>query len=160
MKKSFSTLALSVGLVGALAPAALAQQGDPDNQFVRNRFTAVQDRQQVEFDPESVRVGSFLVASSLAGTARYNDNIFVQPGNTTGDTITLRRVGNVYTALKNGNPIGAGLTWTDSGNLLARDANHRLVGCGGATGVVGSHTMAAKEAPGLGSGGGAYPTAG
>ena len=44
----------------------------------------------------------------------------------TGDVLTLRRVGNVYTVFKNGNDIG--LTWTDSTNIVPRDSNHRLVG--------------------------------
>jgi len=87
MKKGLSTLALGIALAGTAAPAALAQQGDPANQFVRNRFTAVQDRQQPEFDPEAVRMGSFIVNSSVAAVARYNDNIFVRPNNQTGDTI-------------------------------------------------------------------------
>ena len=41
----------------------------------------------------------------------------------TGDRMTIRRVGNVYTGLLNGVPQ---VSWTDSGNLIPRDANHRL----------------------------------
>lgn len=87
MKTGLSTLALNIALAGTLAPAALAQQGDPANQFVRNRFTAVQDRQQPEFDPEAIRLGTFIVNSGVSAAARYNDNIFGQSTNTTGDTI-------------------------------------------------------------------------
>jgi hypothetical protein len=47
----------------------------------------------------------------------------------TGDTLTLRRVGNVYTGLRNGSAI-AGMTWTDSGTALPRDSARRIVGCG------------------------------
>ena len=45
---------------------------------------------------------------------------------TDGDKFTARRVGNVYTVLKNG--VSTGLIWTDSTNIIPRDANHRLVG--------------------------------
>lgn len=44
------------------------------------------------------------------------------------DTMTLRRVGNVYTAQKNGSNTGA--SWADAG-IVPRDSSHRLVGCGG-----------------------------
>jgi hypothetical protein len=48
----------------------------------------------------------------------------VQPD---GGTMTFRRIGNVYTGYLNG-VLVPGLTWTDSGNVIPRDANHRLVG--------------------------------
>lgn len=48
---------------------------------------------------------------------------------TTGDVILLQRVGNVYTAKLNGSTI-TGLTWTDSGDVLTRNASHRLTGVG------------------------------
>ena len=44
-----------------------------------------------------------------------------------GDVFTLRRVGNVYTTWVNGVRSFAP-PWTDSGNLIPRDANHRIVG--------------------------------
>jgi hypothetical protein len=47
----------------------------------------------------------------------------------TGDVFSLRRIGNVYTALKNGTPI-AGQTWTDYGNVVPRNSSHRLAGLG------------------------------
>lgn len=45
-----------------------------------------------------------------------------------GDMISLERHGNTYTALKNGDPIGAGLSWVDSSDIVPRDSSHRLVG--------------------------------
>lgn len=49
-------------------------------------------------------------------------------GIASGDEFTLRRVGNIYTVLKDGNEIGA---WIDENDALPRDANHRFVGVGG-----------------------------
>lgn len=46
---------------------------------------------------------------------------------TTADVLTLRRVGNVYTMLKNGAAI-SGSEWTDSGDVVPRNSSHRLVG--------------------------------
>ena len=73
-----------------------------------------------------------------------------------GDTLTLRRVGNLYTGLMNGVPV-PGLVWTDSGNAHPRDADHRQVGMNTVTndGVV-YRTMdsfSAVPAPSLSGGG-------
>jgi Putative auto-transporter adhesin, head GIN domain len=46
---------------------------------------------------------------------------------TTGDTLKISRIGNVYTVTKNGSAVGSGLTWTDSGNIIPRDSSHRTV---------------------------------
>lgn len=51
------------------------------------------------------------------------------PSVTAGDTLSLKRVGNLYTVLKNGTLI-TGMSWTDGGNVLPRDSSHRLVGVG------------------------------
>ena len=47
----------------------------------------------------------------------------------TGDVLSLRRVGNVYTGYQN-NVAVPGLTWTDSTNVVPRDSSHRLIGLG------------------------------
>lgn len=43
----------------------------------------------------------------------------------TGDTLTLRCRGTAYSILRNGTLISSGGSWTDSGNVVPRDANHR-----------------------------------
>lgn len=48
---------------------------------------------------------------------------------TVGDTLSIRRVGNVYTIRKNGSTITSG-TWTDSGSIVPRNGSHRIVGIG------------------------------
>lgn len=47
-----------------------------------------------------------------------------------GDTLTLSRAGNVYSAKKNGAAISGLAAWTDSGNIVPRDSSHRLFGFG------------------------------
>lgn len=47
---------------------------------------------------------------------------------TAGDTLSFRRVGNLYTAAINGIPTG--LAYLDAANAIPRDSNHRLVGAG------------------------------
>lgn len=83
MKFGPKQLFLTTVLVGALAPAAAAQ----DNPFLRGRHTAVTDRGQPEYDPEPIRAGAFVVDSSILGALEYNDNVFAQPSNKTEDTI-------------------------------------------------------------------------
>lgn len=47
---------------------------------------------------------------------------------TTGDRLTLKRIGNVYTLHKNN---GASvLSWIDTANVVPRDSNHRIAGMG------------------------------
>jgi hypothetical protein len=48
---------------------------------------------------------------------------------TVGDTLSIQRVGIVYTLLKNGVAL-PGASWADNGNVVTRDADHRLVGIG------------------------------
>ncbi len=85
MKFGFSKkLAYTTLLAGLAAPAALAQT--PDSPFFRNRFVAVTDRPQPEFDPQPVRLGSFILNSSLGLGVGYNDNVFSTENNETSDT--------------------------------------------------------------------------
>jgi len=72
-------------LWGVAAPSALAQQSG--NSFFRSRHVAVTERPQPAFDPETVRVGSLDVNSSLGLGARYSDNIYAQENGAVGDTV-------------------------------------------------------------------------
>lgn len=84
MKLGFKHLLLTTALVGFVAPAAFAQD---DNPFIRGRHTAVTERGQPEYDPEPIRMGSFVVNANLLAAAEYNDNIFGQSSNAVEDTI-------------------------------------------------------------------------
>jgi hypothetical protein len=83
MKTHFPALAINVALVGAVAPAAFAQEG----QFDRDRYVAVQERPQPEWDPIPVRAGAFTLTPSLSLGATFNDNIYAQQNNAVSDTI-------------------------------------------------------------------------
>lgn len=65
---------------------------------------------------------------ATAGTQRDTSTSYVSF--VSGDKLSIKRVGNVYTGLKNDSEI-TGLSWTDSGNIVPRDSSHRLVGIGG-----------------------------
>lgn len=78
-------LALTTIVAGIAAPHAFAQA--PDNPFFRDRYTAVQDRPQPQFDPVPIRTGSFLLNSSVGVSALLNDNIYSTSTNTVEDTI-------------------------------------------------------------------------
>jgi hypothetical protein len=80
-KTSGPAIALTV-VLGA-APAALAQE----NPFSRDRFTAVQDRYQPDFDQEPARLGAFNLRSSLGLGVQQNDNIYGLGQNVIEDTI-------------------------------------------------------------------------
>ncbi len=74
MKFGISTLALNLALAGVAAPAALAQ--DRTDQFKRDRFVAVAERLQPDFDQQPVNAGGFDLWSSLLASANYGDNIY------------------------------------------------------------------------------------
>jgi hypothetical protein len=77
--------ALSGALVAAMAPAALAQSAN--NPFQRDRYTAVTQRSQPDFDPEAIRAGAFVVNANAGLAAELNDNVFATDNNTVSDTI-------------------------------------------------------------------------
>jgi hypothetical protein len=85
MKFGFKQIVLSTVFAGLAAPAALAQSAD--NPFDRGRYVAVTERNQVGFDPEPIRTGSFDVWSSLGLDAAYNDNIFAEDAGPDDDTV-------------------------------------------------------------------------
>jgi len=80
MKFGFKQIALSSVMASALAavitPAAVAQSAN--NPFQRDRYTAVTERQQPDFDPEPVRAGAFLVNANAGLAAEFNDNVYAQ----------------------------------------------------------------------------------
>lgn len=83
MKFGPKHLLMTTALVGVLAPTAIAQ----DNPFLRGRHTAVTERPQPEFDPEPLRVGSFVVDANVLGAVEFNDNVYAQETNKVDDTI-------------------------------------------------------------------------
>jgi hypothetical protein len=85
MKIGFKQIVLSTVFVGLSVPTAFAQSAD--NPFERNRYTAVTDRKQADFDPEAIRAGSFDIWSSLGLAAEYNDNILFESEGPDDDTI-------------------------------------------------------------------------
>lgn len=64
----------SVALCAIVASVANAQGNDF---YSRDKYTAVQDRAQPEFDPEPVRLGAFMVRPVAELGVAYSDNIFV-----------------------------------------------------------------------------------
>jgi len=85
MTLRLNALMVSTALAALMAPGALGQEGD--NPFARDRYTAVTERAQTEYDPVPVRAGVFDVEASLGVAAEYNDNIFAEANNPDDDTI-------------------------------------------------------------------------
>ena len=71
-------LLTAVAIIGVSATHAHAQ-GDFYN---RDKYEAVRDRIQPDFDPEPVRLGAFIVDSSLNLGAALNDNVLASNGDT------------------------------------------------------------------------------
>lgn len=72
-------LSLMSVAVCAIASSAYAQG---DNFYSRDKYVAVLDRNQPEFDPEPVRLGTFLVRSEAEIGLTYSDNVFATSNNT------------------------------------------------------------------------------
>ncbi|MEL6368789.1 MAG: outer membrane beta-barrel protein, partial [Pseudomonadota bacterium] len=72
-------------LVGAAIVTAGLQVASAQDFFVRDRNVAVQDRQQPEFDPEPIRLGSFETRAALAAGGYYVDNVFATADNEVSD---------------------------------------------------------------------------
>ena len=67
-----------------VAPAAFGQGAD---YYSRDKYVAVSERPQPEFDPEPVRLGAFLVRSAAELDVSHSDNIFVLSDNEESGTI-------------------------------------------------------------------------
>ncbi|MEH6810518.1 MAG: outer membrane beta-barrel protein [Hyphomonas oceanitis] len=121
---------LSVATGGILATAASAQG---QNYYSREKYEAVLDRRQPAYDPEPIRLGAFLVDSSLNGSATYTDNVQATENNEISDTIV--RIGVDVAARTNWSvhEIGAEVSayrseYIDTGDESANDLRARLRG--------------------------------
>ena len=68
---------LSLGSVAMCAIVATTANAQGADYYSRDKYTAVMDRSQPEFDPEPVRLGSFMVRSAAELGVSYSDNIYV-----------------------------------------------------------------------------------
>lgn len=66
-----------------LSPLAAAQE----NMFARDRYTAVTERAQPDFDPEPIRLGAFLARPVLEAGLAYQSNIFAAASGEVADVI-------------------------------------------------------------------------
>ncbi|KDA01712.1 outer membrane beta-barrel protein [Hyphomonas oceanitis] len=121
---------LSVATGGILATSASAQG---QNYYSREKYEAVLDRRQPAYDPEPIRLGAFLVDSSLNGSATYTDNVQATENNKISDTIV--RIGADVAARTNWSvhEIGAEVSayrseYIDTGDESANDLRARLRG--------------------------------
>lgn len=82
---------LSLTSVAACALVTSVASAQTDNYYSRDKYEAVRDRAQPEFDPEPVRVGSFVVNSFIEAGLTSTNNVFATPNNEESDIIA--RVG-------------------------------------------------------------------
>ncbi len=95
--KRVSLASVATGaLMTAVSGTALAQTSD---YYSRDKYEAVTERQQPEFDPEPVRLGAFVVNSSLFAGLGYTSNAFGTSTNEEADT--LARIGADVSARTN-----------------------------------------------------------
>jgi hypothetical protein len=78
---------LTVAGGSLVAGTAMAQGQGADNYYSRNKYEAVKDRRQPEFDPEPIRLGTFLVDATAVLGATYNSNVYAQDNNEESDVI-------------------------------------------------------------------------
>lgn len=72
---------MATAAVGLLALNANAQE----DFYNRDKYESVADRKQPDFDPESVRVGAFIVDSSLSIGVGATDNVFAASGDSAAE---------------------------------------------------------------------------
>jgi hypothetical protein len=75
---------MSAAACALMTSVAVAQT---DNYYSRDKYEAVRDRAQPEFDPEPVRLGTFVVRSMLEAGLTSNDNVFATANNSQSDVI-------------------------------------------------------------------------
>ncbi|MBA3067512.1 MAG: outer membrane beta-barrel protein [Hyphomonas sp.] len=75
---------MSVAACALIGPVAF---GQTDNYYSRDKYEAVKDRQQPEFDPEPVRLGAFVVRSNAEVGLTSNDNVFATNNNEESDIV-------------------------------------------------------------------------
>ncbi|MEM6555639.1 MAG: outer membrane beta-barrel protein, partial [Pseudomonadota bacterium] len=74
-----------IALSFALGTGTVAAQEDEDF-FIRDKYEAVTERAQPEFDPLPVRVGAFEARPQAGFSAGFTDNLFATTTNETDDT--------------------------------------------------------------------------
>ncbi len=79
---------MSVAACALIAPVAFGQGSDF---FSRDKYESVRERVQPEFDPEPIRLGTFVVRSMGEAGLVSNDNVFATSGNEQSDIVA--RVG-------------------------------------------------------------------
>lgn len=79
---------MSVAACALIAPVAL---GQADNFYSRDKYEAVMDRAQPEFDPEPVRLGAFLVRPQADLSVTATDNVYAS--STVKESDVIARVG-------------------------------------------------------------------
>ena len=84
MSKLKRACLMSVAAFALIAPVALGQGSEF---FSRDKYEAVRERAQPEFDPEPIRLGTFVVRSMGEAGLTSNDNIFATSGNQQSDLV-------------------------------------------------------------------------
>jgi len=79
---------LSVAACALIAPVAF---GQADNFYSRDKYQAVLDRTQPEYDPEPIRLGAFLVRSQADLSLTATDNVYAS--STSSESDVIARVG-------------------------------------------------------------------
>ena len=91
-------------MITAVAGTAVAQSGD---YYSRNKYEAVSERRQPQYDPEPIRLGAFLVNSNLNAAVAYTNNAL---GTSTGEeSDVVARIGAEVSARTNWNVHEIGL---------------------------------------------------
>jgi hypothetical protein len=92
---------LTVAGGSLIAGSAAAQGQGADNYYSRDKYEAVKDRYQPAFDPEPIRLGTFLVDATALMSATYNSNVYAQNNNEESDVIV--RIGGEVVGRTNWN---------------------------------------------------------
>lgn len=85
---------LSAASYGLILSVALTGTATAQNEyFSRDKYIAVLDRQQPDFDPDPVRAGAFSVRSYAEAGAEYETNVFAEEEDEDADTVISLEVG-------------------------------------------------------------------
>jgi len=91
MKNQYKLVLIAAASMGLTAPGAIAQDAPTapkdSNYYSRDKFEAVKNRWQPEFDPESVRIGTFLVDPRLELSATSDSNVFASETDEASDVV-------------------------------------------------------------------------
>lgn len=87
---------VSATCAGIAATLGLTCTAQAQNEyFSRDKYTAVNDRRQPDFDPQAVRVGSFSVLPYAEAGVQYETNVFATEEDDEADTVVTLGVGGV-----------------------------------------------------------------